>query len=502
MWYGLKARVFEGIRYADQFSNFQNAINDLPSSGGWVEDLSGIQTALGSLTCNKNTRIILGNATYTTTGITINNACIIEGTGPFSFVQYTPNKGIAITVDLSAVGTPNGPGLGIRKLRLFGPGPNTSTTGIQIQGTALNLYAVIEDVEIDGFGTGRSVTTAAGSFSEWRRVGVFNNNINTSVSAETLENMLIIGGSDNNANAVTFKTCGINITAAGHVKYQNTSIDYIQLCNSGDSGNTVELENVYFECSTSFCGNNAQVKQTGANSSMLMHHVTQFWGGTPTTSWGSFTGGTVNLTGGWFNTNGSPGSLALLSSAANASIRIEPWPQLTGWTVPMSGFLSANGSFGFSGGRFVDLHQGRDADAAIGFYNSAAGANNWQIFNSATGSTCGAGRLNFFAGSCVGYINPAGSNAAFTQTIASGTATLNSGSLTTNTCQATVTVASPSVAATDTITWAFNTVPSAADALTTISAAVTSGNVNFVRCNPTSATQTTTAVVLNWKVLR
>jgi hypothetical protein len=26
--------------------------------------------------------------------------------------------------------------------------------------------------------------------------------------------------------------------------------------------------------------------------------------------------------------------------------------------------------------------------------------------------------------------------------------------------------------------------------------------VNFVRCNPTSATQTTTAVVLNWKVLR
>jgi hypothetical protein len=89
-----------------------------------------------------------------------------------------------------------------------------------------------------------------------------------------------------------------------------------------------------------------------------------------------------------------------------------------------------------------------------------------------------------------------------TQTVVTGTSTLNSGSLTTNTCQATVTTAATNTATTDSIEWSFATVPGSADALTTVSATPTSGNVNFVRCNPTNASQTTTAIVINWRVLR
>jgi len=35
-----------------------------------------------------------------------------------------------------------------------------------------------------------------------------------------------------------------------------------------------------------------------------------------------------------------------------------------------------------------------------------------------------------------------------------------------------------------------------------LTAAPTANNVNFVRCNPTAASQTTTAIVINWRVIR
>jgi len=88
------------------------------------------------------------------------------------------------------------------------------------------------------------------------------------------------------------------------------------------------------------------------------------------------------------------------------------------------------------------------------------------------------------------------------QVIASGTSTLNSGALAATTCQATVTTAAIGAAATDAIGWSFATVPAAADGLTIVSSAPTANNVNFVRCNPTAASQTTTAIVINWRVVR
>jgi hypothetical protein len=96
---------------------------------------------------------------------------------------------------------------------------------------------------------------------------------------------------------------------------------------------------------------------------------------------------------------------------------------------------------------------------------------------------------------------PAGNGVA-TQVIASGTSTLNSGALAAVTCQATVTTTATGAATTDAIEWSFATVPGTADGLTIVSAAPTTNNVNFVRCNPTAASQTTTALVINWRVVR
>ena len=98
--------------------------------------------------------------------------------------------------------------------------------------------------------------------------------------------------------------------------------------------------------------------------------------------------------------------------------------------------------------------------------------------------------------------DPAKASVGLPLVIASGTSTLNSGSLTATTCQATVTTAATGAATTDAIEWSFATVPGTADGLTIVSAAPTANNVNFVRCNPTAASQTTTAIVVNWKVIR
>jgi hypothetical protein len=86
--------------------------------------------------------------------------------------------------------------------------------------------------------------------------------------------------------------------------------------------------------------------------------------------------------------------------------------------------------------------------------------------------------------------------------IASGTSTLTSGSVTTNTCQTAVTTAATGATFTDAIEWSYATAPGTADALLHISPYPTANNVNFTRCNATNASQTGTAIVINWRVVR
>ena len=87
--------------------------------------------------------------------------------------------------------------------------------------------------------------------------------------------------------------------------------------------------------------------------------------------------------------------------------------------------------------------------------------------------------------------------------IASGTATLGNSSIAATTCNAAVTTAATGVLATDTITWSYASAPSGTtDGKLILNPYPTSGNVNFVLCNPTAGALVPTGLVVNWKVTR
>src|SRR5947209_5433537 len=88
-------------------------------------------------------------------------------------------------------------------------------------------------------------------------------------------------------------------------------------------------------------------------------------------------------------------------------------------------------------------------------------------------------------------------------TVASGTVTFTTTSVTTLTCQTTVTVTAVGAVTSGVVSWAFSSAPTGTtDGLLIINVWLTSGNVNFQRCNPTAGSLTPTALVVNWKVIR
>jgi hypothetical protein len=94
------------------------------------------------------------------------------------------------------------------------------------------------------------------------------------------------------------------------------------------------------------------------------------------------------------------------------------------------------------------------------------------------------------------------STGPLTVKVASGTSTLSSGSVSATSCAAVITTSATGTLTTDAIRWNFARAPTTADALMTVQAYVTADNVNFLRCNPTAASQTGTALVINWMVTR
>jgi hypothetical protein len=99
--------------------------------------------------------------------------------------------------------------------------------------------------------------------------------------------------------------------------------------------------------------------------------------------------------------------------------------------------------------------------------------------------------------------NNAGASGCIPQVIASGTSTLTSNAaLGAVTSQAAITTGATGAATTDAIEWSYASAPTAGDSLCTVSPYVTSGNVNFVRTNPTAAAQNVSAIVINWRVIR
>jgi len=96
---------------------------------------------------------------------------------------------------------------------------------------------------------------------------------------------------------------------------------------------------------------------------------------------------------------------------------------------------------------------------------------------------------------------------ALSQTIASGTSSMATGVVGAGGCAAPVTTAASGVATTDAISWSFNAAPGTGYGSVTgsglnIQSYVTSGNVNFVVCNPTAGSITPAAAIVNWRVTR
>jgi hypothetical protein len=89
------------------------------------------------------------------------------------------------------------------------------------------------------------------------------------------------------------------------------------------------------------------------------------------------------------------------------------------------------------------------------------------------------------------------------QVVASGTSTFTTTAITAGTCQLTVTTPATGAATTDGIEVAYASAPTGTtDGLLILNKWVTSGSVNFSRCNPTARSITPTALVLNWRVIR
>lgn len=83
----------------------------------------------------------------------------------------------------------------------------------------------------------------------------------------------------------------------------------------------------------------------------------------------------------------------------------------------------------------------------------------------------------------------------------SGTSTLTAATVLTVTCQTAITTTATGALTTDKIEWNYATAPTTAEGLMHVSTYVTSGNVNFLRCNPTAASRVGTAIVINWRVV-
>ena len=89
------------------------------------------------------------------------------------------------------------------------------------------------------------------------------------------------------------------------------------------------------------------------------------------------------------------------------------------------------------------------------------------------------------------------------QVIASGISIFTTTPVPAGACQNAITMAASGTATTDSIETAYASAPGApTDSLLILNKWVTSGNVNFSRCNPTSNTITPTALALNWRVIR
>ena len=184
---------------------------------------------------------------------------------------------------------------------------------------------------------------------------------------------------------------------------------------------------------------------------------------------------------------------------------------LQGLTVDMGDGTHTGGTFGASYGIFVNGFCTSWASPCWSLYNNGPAGNHMDSFlEIGTASAPNPGGVasggRFWYDQTNQRMSLSNNNASFSflpSVIASGTSTLTSNAtLASVTSQTAITSTATGAATTDSIEWSYASAPGAGDSLCIVSAYCTSGNVNFVRSNPTAASQNVSAIVINWRVIR
>jgi hypothetical protein len=159
----------------------------------------------------------------------------------------------------------------------------------------------------------------------------------------------------------------------------------------------------------------------------------------------------------------------------------------------LTSYTSGTGAFTSAQPAFTDI-SGAATDAQV--------PDNITVTLAATATALAANPADCSSGQFANAINASGTLTCTTAWVVSGTSTFTTTAVASGACQTTVTTAATGTATTDTIDWAYSSAPTAAtDGRLIIQPYVTANNVNFMRCNPTAASITPTALTVNWRVI-
>ncbi len=422
---------------------------------------------------------------------TITSTCVASGQA-----QGGSSPCNAITVDYTpSIGGGYTGGNGLFNLALTNGTPNGCVTNGGCGSTAVGVATgttnsgaqkmMLDNVRVSGFGTGFNLSDTAGaswgmlwinSSFVWDTTGVFFGTYH--------ENMAWMGGA-----CAVVTTC-VNFGAtASFMNFQNVSFDSVVgttftgtmqvTCNSCYAENLNVGTNAFQLASINggFFDYNGEINNdnTSGSSPALSQFVTAAGAATVELSGTNIYSGGQNVTAILNNTAGGSGWIDY-GTTSTAQIPV-------GCTVPTQCIVTRRGL------------------SPIDFSLSTLSLPAATLATTPRGSyvTC---RMDSTNNNLQCNYNNGGANfLSIPRTIASGTTTLTSGAITAATCQTAVTTAATNVQTTDSIEWAYATAPTVTtDALLNLSPYVTSGNVNFTRCNPTAAGITGTAIVVNWRV--
>jgi hypothetical protein len=163
-------------------------------------------------------------------------------------------------------------------------------------------------------------------------------------------------------------------------------------------------------------------------------------------------------------------------------------------------FCLASPSFGTCNSYFVSWTDGYQINAGLGGFRYGHEAMGETAAWGASGGT--ANRWNDSTSHRYKFNFNGGDDLTIPGTVAQGTSVLGTSAIGSGNCATAITTAATNTTTLDVVNWSFQASPTTSWAGLTVQAYPTSGNVNFLVCNPTTGSLTPGATTLNWKVLR